>query len=134
MWKMNKFKKGNADGLLLAMIAAFVVIIFLFFLFAWPQYKVWQQGMAGQAQLSKAQQSKQIAIETAKAELESAKLRAEAIKVMGKAAQEYPEYRQQEFIGAFGEALREGNINQIVYVPTEANIPVLEAGKRPVVE
>ena len=131
---MNKFKKGNADGLLLAMIAAFVVIIFLFFLFAWPQYKVWQQGMAGQAQLSKAQQSKQIAIETAKAELESAKLRAEAIKVMGKAAQEYPEYRQQEFIGAFGEALREGNINQIVYVPTEANIPVLEAGKRPVVE
>ena len=131
---MNKFKKGNADGLLLAMIAAFVVIIFLFFLFAWPQYKVWQQGMAGQAQLSKAQQSKQIAIETAKAELESAKLRAEAIKVMGKAAQEYPEYRQQEFIGAFGEALREGNIKQIVYVPTEANIPVLEAGKRPVIE
>ncbi len=131
---MNKFKKGNADGLLLAMIAAFVVIIFLFFLFAWPQYKVWQQGMAGQAQLSKAQQSKQIAIETAKAELESAKLRAEAIKVMGKAAQEYPEYRQQEFIGAFGEALREGNINQIVYVPTEANIPLLEAGKRPVIE
>ena len=131
---MNKFKKGNADGLLLAMIAAFVVIIFLFFLFAWPQYKVWQQGMAGQAQLSKAQQSKQIAIETAKAELESAKLRAEAIKVMGKAAQEYPEYRQQELIGAFGEARREGNINQIVYVPTEANIPVLEAGKRPVIE
>ena len=134
MWKMNKFKKGSADGLLLGMIAAFVVIIFLFFLFAWPQYKVWQQGMAGQAQLSKAQQSKQIAIETAKAELESAKLRAEAIKVMGKAAQEYPEYRQQEFIGAFGEALREGNINQIVYVPTEANIPLLEAGKRPVIE
>ena len=131
---MNKFKKGSADGLLLGMIAAFVVIIFLFFLFAWPQYKVWQQGMAGQAQLSKAQQSKQIAIETAKAELESAKLRAEAIKVMGKAAQEYPEYRQQEFIGAFGEALREGNINQIVYVPTEANIPLLEAGKRPVIE
>ena len=134
MWKMNKFQKGNVDNVLLGMIVTFVVLIFLFFLFAWPQYKVWQQGMAGQAQLSKAQQSKQIAIETAKAELESSKLRAEAIKVMGKAAQEFPEYRQQEFIGAFGEALREGNINQIVYVPTEANIPVLEAGKRPVIE
>lgn len=131
---MNKFQKGNVDNVLLGMIVTFVVLIFLFFLFAWPQYKVWQQGMAGQAQLSKAQQSKQIAIETAKAELESSKLRAEAIKVMGKAAQEFPEYRQQEFIGAFGEALREGNINQIVYVPTEANIPVLEAGKRPVIE
>ena len=128
---MNKFQKGNADNILTGLIAVFVIAIILIFLFAWPQYKVWQQGMAGQAQLSKAQQSKQIAIETAKAELESAKLRAEAIKVMGKAAQEFPEYRQQEFIGAFGEALREGNISQIVYVPTEANIPVLEAGKRP---
>lgn len=128
---MNKFEKGSADNILIGLIAVFVIAIILIFLFAWPQYKVWQQGMVGQAQLSKAQQSKQIAIETAKAELESAKLRAEAIKVMGKAAQEFPEYRQQEFIGAFGEALREGNISQIVYVPTEANIPVLEAGKRP---
>ena len=128
---MNKFQKGSADNILIGLIAVFVIAIILIFLFAWPQYKVWQQGMVGQAQLSKAQQSEQIAIETAKAELESAKLRAEAIKVMGKAAQEFPEYRQQEFIGAFGEALREGNISQIVYVPTEANIPVLEAGKRP---
>ena len=89
---MNKFQKGSADNILIGLIAVFVIAIILIFLFAWPQYKVWQQGMAGQAQLSKAQQSKQIAIETAKAELESAKLRAEAIKVMGKAAQEFPEY------------------------------------------
>ena len=27
----------------------------------------------------------------------------------------------------FGEALKEGNINQIMYVPTEANIPITEA-------
>lgn len=68
------------------------------------------------------------------AELESAKLRAEAIQTIGKAAKDYPEYRKQEFIGAFGDALRDGKIQQIVYVPTEANIPVLEAGKRPVVD
>ncbi|MEK5768491.1 hypothetical protein, partial [Acinetobacter schindleri] len=105
-----------------------------FFLFAWPQYKVWQQGMSGQARLAEAQQSKQIAIETAKSELESAKLRAEAIKVMGKAAQEYPEYRQQEFIGAFGEALRQGNIIHIVYLPPDSNIPVFDAGKLPTIE
>lgn len=129
---MKKHQKGNTDNVLIGMISVFVVIAILFVLFAWPQYKVWQQGMSGQARLAEAQQSKQIAIETAKSELESAKLRAEAIKVMGKAAQEYPEYRNQEFIGAFGEALREGKVNQIIYVPTEANIPVLEAGKRPV--
>ena len=61
---MNKFQKGSADNILIGLIAVFVIAIILIFLFAWPQYKVWQQGMAGQAQLSKAQQSKQIAIET----------------------------------------------------------------------
>jgi hypothetical protein len=69
-------------------------------------------------------------IETARAEKESALLRAEAIVIMGEAAKKYPEYRQQEFMQAFGEALREGNVSQIIYVPTEANMPILEAGKR----
>ena len=49
-----------------------------------------------------------IQIEQARAELESAELRSKAIEVIGKSAKEYPEYREQEFIGAFGEALREG--------------------------
>ncbi len=49
---------------------------------------------------------------------------------MGEAAQKYPEYRQQEFIGAFGEALKSGTISQIIYVPTEANIPIMEAGRK----
>lgn len=88
--------------------------------------------MDGQARLAEAEQSKMIQVQTAKAELESSKLRAQAIETIGKAAKEYPEYRNQEFIGAFGDALRDGKIQQIIYVPTEANIPVLEAGKRTV--
>jgi len=64
------------------------------------------------------------------AELDSASLRAEAISIVGKAAKKYPEYRKQEFIGAFAEALQEGTIHQIIYVPTEANISILEASKR----
>lgn len=77
----------------------------------------------------RAEQEKQIQIEQARAELESAKLRAEAISVVGKASQQYPEYRLQEFIGAFGEAIQSGAIDQIIYVPTEANIPIVEAGR-----
>jgi regulator of protease activity HflC (stomatin/prohibitin superfamily) len=67
----------------------------------------------------------------ASAEKEAAQLRADAIAIIGKAAQDFPEYRTQEFIGAFAEALKEGKITQIMYVPTEANIPITEAGKRP---
>lgn len=122
----------NTSQIVACVLGFFVLCIAL--MFGWPQYKVWQQGMSGQARLAEAQQSKQIAIETAKSELESAQLRAQAIKVIGETAKQYPEYRTQEFIGAFGEALRDGKIQQIVYVPTEANIPILEAGKRPTAE
>lgn len=115
------------------LIVAVVAIALIFgLMFGLPQYSVWQQEMAGKARLAEATQSRQILIEQARAEKEAAILQAEAIKIMGEAAQKYPEYRKQEFIGAFGEALKAGTISQIIYVPTEANIPILEAGKQTV--
>lgn len=93
------------------------------------QYDVWSMEMQGKARLAEASQSRQILVEQAKAEKDAAKERAEAIKIMGKAAQDYPEYRQQEYMAAFGEALREGRMSQIIYVPTEANIPIMEASR-----
>ncbi|MGJ1432537.1 hypothetical protein ACR79M_12740 [Sphingobacterium spiritivorum] len=116
------------QGLILLAVVAIAVIVGL--MFGLPKYSVWQQEMAGKARLAEATQSRQILIEQARAEKEAAVLQAEAIKIMGEAAQKYPEYRKQEFIGAFGEALKAGTISQIIYVPTEANIPLLEAGKR----
>ncbi|TJZ53280.1 hypothetical protein FAZ15_18160 [Sphingobacterium olei] len=118
----------KTQGIILVIVSALLIIFGL--MFGLPQYSVWQQEMAGKARLAEATQSRQILIEQARAEKEAALLQAEAIKIMGEAAQKYPEYRKQEFIGAFGEALKQGKINQIIYVPTEANIPVLEAGKR----
>lgn len=106
------------------------IALILGLMFGLPRYRVWQQEMAGKARLAEATQSRQILIEQARAEKDAAILQAEAIKIMGEAAQKYPEYRKQEFIGAFGEALKAGTIDQIIYVPTEANIPILEAGKR----
>lgn len=94
-----------------------------------PQYKVWTATLEGEANLKKAQQERQILVTQAAAEKEAATLRSEAISIVGKAAKEYPEYRQQEFIGAFAEALKEGKISQIMYVPTEANIPITEASR-----
>jgi regulator of protease activity HflC (stomatin/prohibitin superfamily) len=95
-----------------------------------PRYRVWQQGMEGEAKLMRAKQERQILVTQAQAEKDAAQLRADAIAIMGQAAQQFPEYRQQEFMGAFGEALREGHISQIIYVPTEANIPIMEAGHK----
>ena len=110
---------------IVALIIAFIFAIAI----GYRYYGVWSAEMKGKARLMEASQSKQIMIESAKAEVEASKLRAEAIEIIGKKAKEYPEYRMQEFIGAFGEALNNGNINTIIYVPTEANIPVMEAGR-----
>lgn len=97
---------------------------------AYPQYRVYSQRAEGAARLAEAESSRKILVEQAKAEEESAQRRANAIKIVGQAAKDFPEYRYQEFLGAFAEALKEGKINQIIYVPTEANIPLMEAGKR----
>lgn len=122
-----KNQKGSIELLALIFVTGIVVILVMFLM---PKYRVYSQELRGQAALAEAKSSKQVQVEQARGELESSKLRAEAIEIIGRAAKEYPEYRTQEFIGSFGEALREGNIEQIIYVPTEANIPVLEAGKR----
>lgn len=90
-----------------------------------PRYNVYSQRLAGEATLAHANAAREVLVAQARAEKEAAQLRADAIAILGAAAKQYPEYRQQEFIGAFAEALQHGNINQIIYVPTESNIPIL---------
>lgn len=99
-------------------------------LYLWPKYNVYASRLSGQAKLAESQAARLVLVSQAEAEKEAAQLRADAIAIVGKAAQDFPQYRTQEFIGAFAEALHQGKISQIIYVPTEANIPILEAGKR----
>lgn len=109
-------------------IAVVIVIAFTaWLLFGIPNYIVYTAWKNGQALLMKAEQEKKIQIEQAKAELESATLRAKAIEIVWEASKRYPEYRTQEFIGAFADAMSNGKIEKIIYVPTEANIPIIEA-------
>ena len=105
------------------------VFLFLYAILLKPYLRVWQQEQEGKASLARANQERQILITQATAEKEAATERAEAIKIIGEAAQKYPEYRQQEFMGAFAEAIQKENINQIIYVPTEAGLPITEANR-----
>ena len=123
---MNDFNPGKVFRNLALAAGLFVLLL----AFAVPKWRVWQQGLEGEAALERSKQQKLVMVEQARAEMESAELRAKAIAIIGASAKEFPEYRLQEFIGAFSEAMREGTINQIIYVPTEGSIPILEAGKR----
>jgi len=114
----------------LAVVAALIVGVIFGSVYIWSGLRVMNATSVGKAELAQAEQNRQIKITTAQAEKEAAEYQAEAIRIVGQAAKDFPEYRHQEFLSAFGEALREGKMSQIIYVPTEANIPLMEAGKR----
>jgi regulator of protease activity HflC (stomatin/prohibitin superfamily) len=122
---MDEFGMKHISG-----IALVGVVVIFGCMAGCPRYGVWTAEQEGLALKAKADGARQALVAQAQAEKDAAGLRADAIEIVGGAAKKYPEYRQQEFIGAFGEALREGKITQVIYVPTEANIPILESDGR----
>jgi hypothetical protein len=129
--------KEFAGGLAVVTIAIAFFVGGMFGLLAMYQpYKVWVAGytvekerLVGEAEFVRAEQNRRILVEQARAEMDASKLRAEAIQIVGQAAKDFPEYRYQEFLGAFGEALQSDAVSKIIFVPTEANIPITEAGR-----
>jgi len=93
------------------------------------EYTVKTEKLVGEAEFVRAEQNRRILVEQARAEKDAAVLRAEAIEIVGQAAKDFPEYRVQEFLGAFGEALQSDSVDKLIFVPTEANIPITEAGR-----
>lgn len=111
------------------LIVSGILLSIVFGMYVLPKWRVWEQGLVGEAALKRAEQEKLIMIEQAKAEVEAAAHRAKAIEIVGAAAKKYPEYRLQEFMGAFADALQSDKIEKMIFVPTEAQIPILEAGR-----
>ncbi len=102
-----------------------------------PTYGVWQQGMEGEAALAKAKQTRQIAQHDAqakitaaegeaRAEVERAKGNAEANRIVAAGLGGPQGYLEYLYIDAL-----KNHQGAVIYVPTEAGMPILEAGKRP---
>lgn len=100
-----------------------------------PLYNVWQQEMTGKAEFSRAEQNRKIKVEEAKAEKESAIFRAEAEierakgvakanEIIGGSLKDNREYLIYLWIQALND-----ETNSIIYVPTESNVPILEADR-----
>lgn len=112
-----------------------IVLVTLILLFGVPIYNVWQQEMTGKAELSRAEQNRQIRIQEAKAKKEAAVFEAEAEverakgvaranKIIGESLNENENYLRYLWI----QSLNDGNA-ETIYVPTEANLPILEADR-----
>lgn len=113
-----------------------IVVFVIFLLWAVPQYKVWTQELNGKALFKEAEWSRQIAVEEARAKKESAILEAEAEVERSKGLAEAntivadslkgnEEYLRYLWINGL-----QTNEMQVIYVPTEAGLPILEAGRR----
>ena len=116
--------------ILLTGILAVLIIIGAFI--AVPYYNVWQQEMSGRAEFAKAEQNRKIKIEEAKANLEAEKLNAQAEIERAKGAAEAIKIENGSITAAYIQYLwvrQQNNLNNktVIYIPTEANLPVLEA-------
>lgn len=131
---MNKEQKG----VIYFFLIVFVVVMLLVFggMYGCPKYEVWQKGLKGKAQLKQAEWNRRIKIREAEAKKESAKHEAEseiirakgvaeANKIIGKSLKNNEGYLRYLWI----QGLQDGS-SEVIYIPTEAGLPILEAGKR----
>lgn len=109
------------------------VVLLLGVLLGWPQYRVYQQRLSGEAALAEAQSSRQVTILEARAKKESAVSLAEAEVIRAEGAAKANTILQNSLGGPEGylrylqiQALEETKAN-LIYVPTEAGLPVTEA-------
>lgn len=129
-------KETKAVFSVVTVVGTLVIGFIAFCMWGCPHYQVYEQTLAGEAELAKASYSKKVQIQDAEAKLESAKSLAaaeverakgvaKANEIIGSSLKDNEEYLRYLWI----HQLSEGK-NDVIYVPTEANLPILEAGKR----
>lgn len=114
-------------------VSALLLLGLLVLLFAWPQYRLYSQRLAGEAALAEAQSSRQIAVLEARARQESAVALAAAEVTRAEGAARANAILQNSLGGPEGylrylqiQAL-ESSRAQLIYVPTESGLPVTES-------
>lgn len=127
---------GEVNGIIVGGVSVFVLGLLAVGLYGCPKYNVYSSRLDGQALLAHAQASKEVAVAEARAKMESAGLladaevrRAEGVakanKIIGESLKGNESYLRYLWINNL-----EGSKSQVVYIPTEAGLPILEAGRR----
>jgi hypothetical protein len=125
---------SNFFGFMIGSFASWIIMFLVFGgLWGCPRYNVWQQEMSGRAEFAKAEQNRRIKVEEAKANLEAEKLNAEAEVERARGVAESNTIIGEGLRGnemyiryLWVKGLTDGS-SEVIYVPTEANIPIMEA-------
>ncbi len=130
-----KKRKGNVVIIVLLFVVVIIAGFVTLLMWGIPTYCVWQKGLKGQAELKQAEWNRKITIREAEAkkeaatalataEVERAKGVALANKIIGDSLQGNDAYLRYLWI----QGLQDGS-SEVIYVPTEAQLPILEAGR-----
>lgn len=134
---MNKENKDLVSFLMICFLGFVFIIGFIWGVFALAsEYSVWESSKSGEATLKKAEWTRQVAVKEAQAKFDSAELLAkseiarakgvaEANKIIGESLKENEAYLRYFWIDSLQHTK-----DKIVYVATEAGLPILESGKR----
>ena len=130
--EVARLNRQVAKWVTLAIIMLIAVITASMFIV--PRYRVWSEGKRGEAEYMRAEQNRRIKVEEAKANLEAEKLNAQAEIERAKGAAEAIKIENGSITPTYIQYLwvRQQNANtnnRIIYIPTEAGLPILEAGK-----
>lgn len=128
----------SATGIGLGTFGAWLLIFALCGgMYGCPQYNVYSQRMDGEAELAKAESTRRTKVLEAQALVDSAQKLADAEiiraggvakanQIIGDSLKGNDAYLRYLWIDKL-----DSTRGQIIYVPTEAGLPILEAGKRP---
>ena len=121
----------------MAVLAAAAIGIVWFVGWGLPQYGIYTKEMNGRAQLAEAEGNRQIAVLEAQALKDSATLKAEAEVIRAEGVSRANKIIADGLGGPEGylrylyiDMLRDQEGKEIIYIPTEAGIPIMEAGHR----
>src|SRR5689334_10072755 len=114
-------------GITSTIVLGIIVLVGLVVLGLWgcPQYNVYQMRKQGEAALAHAQSSKEVAVATAKAKMESASYEAQADTIRAHGIARSNEIIGQSLTDAYLHWFWIDNIdksNNVIYVPTETNL------------
>jgi regulator of protease activity HflC (stomatin/prohibitin superfamily) len=122
---------NDSNGIIVLLLAGAIVVAGSFWFF--PQYGVWQQSLAGKAELQKAEFTRQVAVLEAQAKMDSAAKLAEAEvarakgvaqanKIIGDSLKGNNDYLSYLWITGLEEGNKNGN-KTVYLIPSQGNIP-----------
>ena len=134
------YEKSSRSEIAAWTAAIIVIILFVtMFFFGWSyvyhNFIVWSEGKHGEAELARAESNRQIKTLEARALMESSKHLADAEVIRAKGVAEANRIigdslnGNESYLKYLWVQGLQTNQMQVVYVPTEANLPILEAGR-----